>query len=230
MPTQFNLSSQLFAEAFWRAMFSESDFFDPIKSDFSQDSLELESLRRNADYNTGSISAFSSWTLFLICRYFQVRRALEVGTFIGRSTMSISKAMNLMGGGEIHTCDASNDISIPQYPPTAITQYKKQTSTQMLAQLSGPFDFAFIDGRLTTEDISAMANLLDDNAIIVLDDFEGMEKGVANLFNLRTHPRYQNLFLVPPPSMQFSEKLGFSSRALTAVLLPPNLISLTNQG
>ncbi len=74
-----------------------------------------------------------------------------------------------------------------------------------------------------------MAELLADNAILVLYDFEGMEKGVANLFSLRSHPRFQQLFLVPPPSLEMAEKLGFTSRSLTAVLLPPALIALTNQ-
>jgi len=229
MPTKFNLSSQLLSEAFWRGVFAESDFFKPIKKEFENDSLKLESLRDQADYNTGSISAFSAWGLFLICRYFKVRRAFEVGTFIGRSTMSIAKAMNFYGGGEIHTCDSSNDINIYQYPPTNIIQYKKQTSDQMLTALMGKFDFAFIDGRLSDTDISKMTQLLTRDAIIVLDDFEGMEKGVANLFNLRKNPQFQHLFLIPPPSIEMAEKLGFSSRSLTAVLMPLYLISLTNQ-
>jgi predicted O-methyltransferase YrrM len=229
MTTNFNLSSQLFSEAFWRGVFVDSDFFEPIKKEFENDSLKLESLRGQADYNTGSISAFSAWGLFLICRYFKVRRAFEVGTFIGRSAMSIAKGMNFYGGGEIHTCDSSNDINIYQYPPTKIIQYKKQTSDQMLTALTGQFDFAFIDGRLSDTDISKMTQLLTSDAIIVLDDFEGMEKGVANLFNLRSNPQFQHLFLIPPPSIEMAEKLGFSSRSLTAVLIPPSLISLTNQ-
>jgi predicted O-methyltransferase YrrM len=229
MTSNFNLSSQLFSEAFWRGVFAESDFFKPIQKQFENDSLGLESLRGQADYNTGSISAFSAWGLFLVCHYFKVRRAFEVGTFIGRSTMSIAKAMNLYGGGEIHTCDLSNDINIFQYPPTKIVQYKKQTSDQMLSALTGQFDFAFIDGRLSDVDISKMAQLLTNDAIIVLDDFEGMEKGVANLFNLRSHPQFQHFFLIPPPNNEMAEKLGFSSRSLTAVLIPTSLISLTNQ-
>jgi len=230
MPSNFSISSQLFSEAFWRGVFAESDFFQPLKGAFATESLNLESLRNQAEYNTGSISAFSAWGLFLLCHYFKVQRALEVGRFIGRSTMSIAKAMNLSGGGEIHTCDASNDIDIVQHPPTRIIQYKKQTSTQMLSAVSGAFDFAFIDSRLSEIDIARMAELLTDDAIIALDDFEGTEKGVANLFNLRSHPRFQQLFLVPPPGLEMAKKLGFSSRSLTAVLLPPALIALTNQG
>ncbi len=230
MPSNFSLSSQLFSEAFWRGVFAESDFFKPIENDFAQQSLGLESLRVQAEYNTGSISAFSAWGLFLLCRYFKVRRAIEVGTFIGRSTLAMTKAMNLQGGGEIHTCDASNEIKLTQHPPTRIVQYQKQTSTQMLNALSGKFDFVFIDGRLNEADIARMAELLTDDAIVALDDFEGMEKGVANLFNMRLHPRFQNLFLIPPPSLEMTEKLGYTSRSLTAVLLPPPLIALTNQG
>lgn len=230
MPSNFNLSSQLFSEVFWRGVFSESDFFLPIQNRFGRDSLRLESLRNQADYNTGSISAFSAWSLFLLCRYFKVRRAIEVGTFIGRSTISMAQAMNMCGGGEIHTCDASNEILVDQFPPSQIFQYQKQTSTQMLSKLSGSFDFAFIDGRLSDSDISLMLNLLSDDAIIALDDFEGTEKGVANLFKLRSHNRFKKLFLVPPPSLEMAQNLSFSSRSLIAVLLPPSLIALTNQG
>lgn len=97
--------------------------------------------------------------------------------------MSIAKAMNLNGGGEIHTCDATNQIDIVQHPLTRIIQCKKQTSAQMLTSLSGLFDFAFIDGGLNESDLNRLAELLTDDAIMVLDDFEGMEKGVANLFN-----------------------------------------------
>ena len=230
MPANFNLSSQLFSEAFWRGVFAHSDFLKPLQNDFQKDSLDLENLRNQAEYNTGSISAFSAWGLFMLCNYFKVRRILEVGTFIDRSTMSMAKAMNLNGGGEIHTCDSSNDINLAQHPPTKIIQYKKQSSTQMLSVLTGSFDFAFIDGRLSDEDINRLAELLCNDAIIVLDDFEGIEKGVANLFNLRSHPHFQSLFLIPPPGLEIAEKLGFSSRSLTAVLLSPALISLTNQG
>jgi hypothetical protein len=230
MVSSFNLSSQLFSESFWRGVFAESDFLEPIKHNFAQESLSLEDLRSQAEYNTGSISAFSAWGLFLLCRYFKVQRAIEVGTFIGRSTMSIAKAMNLNGGGEIHTCDASNQISIAQHPPTRIIQYSKKTSTQMLTSLSGFFDFAFIDGRLNESDVNRLADLLTDDALIVLDDFEGMEKGVANLFKLRLNSKFQQLFLIPPPSFEIAHKLGFTSRSLSAVLLAPSLINLTNQG
>ena len=230
MPTNFNLSSQLFSEAFWRSMFSEFDFFKSIQSDIEKESLDLELLRINADYNTGSISSFSAWTLFLLCRYFKVRRAIEVGTFIGRSTMFMAKAMNLQGGGEIHTCDASNDITVALQSPTSIVQYKKQSSTEMLSALTGIFDFVFIDGRLSDADIERLAELLGSNAIVALDDFEGTEKGVANLFKLRSHPYFQKLFLIPPPTLEMGQKLGFTSRCLTAVLMPPSLITLTNQG
>jgi hypothetical protein len=126
MPANFNLSSQLFSEAFWRGVFAHSDFLKPLQNDFQKDSLALENLRNQAEYNTGSISAFSAWGLFMLRNYFKVRRTLEVGTFIGRSTMSMAKAMNLNGGGEIHTCDNSNDINLAQHPPPKLFSIKNK--------------------------------------------------------------------------------------------------------
>jgi len=230
MPASFRLSSQLFSQAFWHGVLEDADLMRPMQAEFSKRSLDLESLREKADYNTGSVSAFSAWSLFLLCRYFRVLRAIEVGTFIGRSTVSIASAMNLNGGGEIHTCDLSNEIVVNQVPPTRILQYRKMTSTQMLTSLEGEFDFAFIDGRLDSTDINRLAELLTEDAILALDDFEGTEKGVANLFNLRSHPRFSSLFLVTPAGPECAARVGLTSRSLVAILLPPALITLTNQG
>ena len=63
--------------------------------------LSLEELRQNADYNTGSISTSSAWALYSVTSLFQPRMVLEVGTFIGKSTMSMAIAMDDSGSRKV---------------------------------------------------------------------------------------------------------------------------------
>ena len=107
---------------------------------------------------------------------------------------------------------------------------KKKTSTDMLKTLNSKFDFCFLDGRLTEEDFPLFDNLINENTVIALDDFEGMEKGVINLINLRKLQKLNNHFLAYPPSESYLQKIGLNSYSLTAVLLPFSLIQFTNQG
>jgi hypothetical protein len=100
----------------------------------------------------------------------------------------------------------------------------------MLKTLNGTFDFCFLDGRLTEEDLSLIDNLINENTIIALDDFEGMEKGVINLINLRKLQKLNNHFLAYPPTENYLQKLGLNSYSLTAVLLPISLVKFTSQG
>ena len=51
---------------------------------------ELENLRERADYNTGTLSMSASWCTFAIGEYFRPQTVLEVGTFIGRSTVAMA--------------------------------------------------------------------------------------------------------------------------------------------
>lgn len=182
----FNLSVKNFSPVFWHTVLTSTDERRNELEQLSAELAQLESLRAGADYNTGSITLAAAWTLYATTRYFGFQRALEVGTFIGKSTWSMARAMDREGAnGEIATCDASNDIQLPWNGRTRLTQYKRKTSTQMLASLNGLFDFCFLDGRVTDEDLLLLDKVIDQNTVIALDDFEGMEKGVANLFKLR---------------------------------------------
>jgi predicted O-methyltransferase YrrM len=227
----FNLSVRLFTQIFWQAVLENSARRWSQRQDLFREIEGLEALRAGADYNTGSISAAASWCLYSVVRHFQLSRVLEVGTFIGRSTWSIATAIDHEGAakGEIHTCDMSNAIDIPYRGATRITQYKKTSSTDMLGRLSGPFDFVHLDGRLTDKDGPLLAKLLSPEAIVALDDFEGVEKGVANLMYMRSVGLLPQHFLVYPTPASLLEKLGFSDVSLTAILVPTSLIRLTAQ-
>lgn len=227
----FNLSVQLFSQIFWQAVLQNSTQRRDQRENLFREIEELDALRSGAEYNTGSISAAAAWCLYSVVRHFQVSRVLEVGTFIGKSTLSIATAIDHEGAakGEIHTCDMSNAIDIPYRGATRITQYKKTSSTDMLGRLTGPFDFVHLDGRLTEKDGPLLQQLLSPEAIVALDDFEGVEKGVANLMYMRSAGLLPQHFLVYPAPAHLLETIGLSDRSLTAILVPTSLIRLTAQ-
>ena len=41
-------------------------------------------------------------------------------------------------------------------------------------------DFVFLDGRIAAGDATYLLEIMSPKAVIVLDDYEGVEKGVAN--------------------------------------------------
>ena len=177
---------------------------------------ELERLRSQADYNTGSISDTDAIDLQHIVSHFQPTVIAEVGTFIGRSTAAMALAMPK--GGVIHTCDFSNDIKLPELnPDVRVVQYPKKSSTDMFESLISAktkVDLFYIDGRLTPKDLRLIWELAHQTTVIVLDDFEGVEKGVANAMGLLD----QGHALVYP-----------RQGGKTAMLLPSALVQFTAQ-
>ena len=228
----FNLSSRLFAKVFWEGILQSTDQWAKEHQELSAQLGNLEKLRNLADYNTGSITNCAAWSLYSLTRYFQFSRAIEIGTFIGKSTYSIAQAMEATNArqAEIFTCDQSNEIKIPWDGETKIFQFPKISSTDMLRQLTGKFDFCFFDGRLSDVDLNLLDNLIDTNSVIALDDFEGTEKGVINLLTLKSLPKLANHFLVYPASEKYLRSLGFTSHSTLAILFPAARISLSNQG
>ena len=120
-------------------------------------------------------------------------------------------------------------LSYPYVGTTKITQFMKQDSTKMLECLTGKFDLLFIDGRIKNSDIKIILNLITDKSIIVFDDFEGIEKGVANLMLLRQSKEFNNHYQINPPSEEFLKLHNFHSGALLGLLVPINEFQLTNQ-
>ena len=228
----FNIPSRLLSEIFWEAMLRNTDELIVKKNELNSYFKKLNELRANAEYNTGSISLASSWCLYNIVRYFKPIRIIEVGTFIGRSTISMSQAQDDEGieGAEIFTCDFSNNITLPWDGKTKIHQFQKKSSTEMLKKLTGTFDFCFFDGRLTEEDLTLLSKLISNKTIIALDDFEGMEKGVINLINLKCIPMLQKYILIYPPSDEFLRRYQLTSTALTAVMILVEMVIFVNQG
>lgn len=180
------LNRRMVSKLFWELMDAQSlpEYNLPTTDQFDR-------LRKYADYNTGSLNEWDMVDLIAICHYFKPRVIAEVGTFIGRSTYALA-----VGAGEmamIYTCDASNDIPLPEMPPhsPAIIRHPRESSVEMFnkmlsAELGGRVDMFFIDGRVSEADRLLMEKLSHPKTVIVLDDFEGVEKGVANAMLLGT--------------------------------------------
>ena len=112
---------------------------------------------------------------------------------------------------------------------TRIVQYKHTASSDMMSGLDGSFDFVHLDGRLVDADLPLLGRLLAHESVVALDDFEGIEKGVANLMNLRAAGLLRDHLLVYPCEVAALQALGFSDHAVTAILLPRSLVRFTNQ-
>lgn len=139
---------------------------------------EQQSLRFKAEYNTGSLPYDDAIELYKVVNFFKPAVVAEVGTFIGVST----RVMNLASNGMvvIYTCDVSNDINldtpnIHQYPKTASPDMFKA-----LAEKDWKVDLVYLDGRLSQQDVEPLSKIIHDDTVFVLDDFEGVEKGVVN--------------------------------------------------
>lgn len=139
---------------------------------------EQQSLRSKAEYNTGSVPYDDAVELYKVVRFFTPAVIAEVGTFIGVST----RVMNLASNGMvvIYTCDMSNAIdldtpNIHQYPKTASPDMFKA-----LADKDWKVDLVYLDGRLSQQDFEPLSKIIHDDTVFVLDDFEGVEKGVVN--------------------------------------------------
>jgi predicted O-methyltransferase YrrM len=228
---KFVLSPRVLAEPFWDVILMPSDEREPERERLLAQLAGLEALREKADYNTGSIWVSAAWCLYSLVRHFRLSRAIEVGTFIGKSTVAMAAAMDDGGHpGEIFTCDMSNSLDLPWAGQTKITQFKGQSSSAMLEKLEGTFDLVFLDGRIQPQEVGRLEQLLAPDAIIALDDFEGMEKGVANLFALRQSARFKSYALIYPCPRLLLDRRGFSSHSLTAVLVPASRFQIAAQG
>lgn len=176
-----------------------------------------DDLRSSADYNTGTISTKAVWELYKIARYFKPRVVAEVGTFIGTSTWALAEGM---GGGEIHTCDAANNIVLEKHPSVNIIQYPKKTSTEMFHTMSNRGirpDMVYLDGRLTEPDYVLLGTILKTETIFVLDDAEGIEKGIINAANLMNSLSQSHHFVYP------------AQGSLTAMVIPKAMVEFTAQ-
>jgi hypothetical protein len=98
-----------------------------------------------------SITLFELSCLLMAERAARTRRALEIGTFDGNTTLNL--AANLPEGGEVVTIDLPGDgphlvgAQFKERPEAArIRQIRCDSAALDVHRLGGPFDLAFIDG------------------------------------------------------------------------------------
>lgn len=231
MTVKIKLSPRLMTDVFWSIMFQKDEERLSERDALFSRLARLDDLRATADYNTGSISAAAGWCLYNLVRHFQPKRIVEVGTFIGKSTISMASALDDQGvAGDIYTCDGSNDIRLPWEGRARLHQFPKTTSGDLFRAIDAPCDMVFLDGRLKKQDLEVLDPLITSDTLFFLDDFEGMEKGVINLTLLRGMEKLKDHFLINPPSTGWLAERGYTSHSVTAVLLPTSRFVFTRQG
>jgi len=206
---------------------------DRIRSELKSMFDACEQTRAKMDYNTGSISFSAALALYLMARNVDAQSIFEVGTFIGKSTLSMALAMDANGKpGQIFTCDGSNDFHLPQISKSRIQGFPKTTSTAALEQLvkaGAKVDMLHLDGRLSARDVELIEQIADQRVVMAIDDFEGIEKGVANLSVLRGRAFFGQHMLIYPMSETALRALGCISRNTTALFVPISALTFTNQ-
>lgn len=218
----------------WQLIFeSNCTYSDLTRSDLLSKSNLLDDLRKYANYNTGSISAGAIWTLFSATTFFKPKLIAEVGTFIGKSTFAMACGMDIahLDGGEIYTCDFSNNITLDFGTKTKIRQFPMQSSTVMfqnMAQESVRCDILLLDGRIQTEDLPLISTVIHNETVILLDDFEGTEKGVINAIHLMNMLNNTHL-LAYPPTTTLLNSFGVNNPCTIGIIIPKNLLIHTNQ-
>jgi hypothetical protein len=209
------------------------DALEPLERNSKKESPNFEALRKNSQYDTGSIPDDSSILLSIICMNFKPKIVAEVGTFIGRSTHAIFRASNLEFGNystEIYTCDYSNDIKL-HFVNDSVIQYPMASSVEMfqsLLDLDIKPDLYYFDGRLGDQDLTLIGRMNFLNSVIVLDDFEGIEKGVQNASLIES--MYPQIFVtVYPPEADLLKAFGLRPKTSLAVMIPKSLIRFSKQ-
>ena len=234
---KININPTDLSHVLWNKVLENSAIKSDIyKKEFFSKIDSLDKLRAQSDYNTGSISSTTSWLLYSLIIYFKPKKIVEVGSFIGKSTVSMALGADNYadeGISEIYSCDMSNNIALPKLAKTQIKQFNKTNSLDMLKKIDGnfSFDLMHVDGRLGLEDFEIIKKNMNENTIFVLDDFEGKEKGVINYINfLKCNMNLNNFYLLSYP-IQAETKLKFSllEKSHSAVLIPSNLIGFSNQ-
>lgn len=219
---KIRLSRAKFSRIFWRDILDSVEDPITIRRALMRIASRNEPLRQKADYNTGSVSIDAMMALYSVCRFFKFNLIAEVGTFIGNSTCAM--ALGCKSETPIHTCDYSNDLNIAGAYPGKIIQYPKTPSSEMFIKMANESlkaDLIFLDGRLTPKDFNILGSVITDDTVFAFDDFEGIEKGVANASMLMSQHTFRPYYhLVYPPE-------GMDCHI--ALMIPKKLVEWTDQ-
>jgi predicted O-methyltransferase YrrM len=203
------------------------------KEKLADAAARCEETRPSMAYNTGSVSFSTMLLLYCLVRNSKPSNIFEIGTFIGKTTTAMAIACDRNGKtSEIFTCDGNNDFHLPKIAKTPVHGFPRASSTSALKSLLErkiSIELAVFDGRLVPEDIPLLEQLTTANTLFALDDFEGMEKGVANYMLMRSRQKFASHALIYPASTRTLAKLGLNSVSTVALLVPVSNIVFTNQ-
>lgn len=226
----FDICTHDLSHLFWnRLLRLQAWNLDKASERLAQINEMAENERDTMENQTGSIPMATGLWLFLLASHMKPKCVAEVGTFIGKSTLAMAEGMD---GGQIWTCDASNDppeclLMESQDCQTIINAHGKTASTEMLLPIEDThkMDLFFFDGRIMDADMEQIARLSKPETVYAFDDFEGIEKGVTNVAKLKSTLR-NDLVLITPPTM---ELIAVSDRSTLALLVPSNQFRMTAQ-
>jgi len=234
-PPVFRLSPRVLSDVVWRDLLADADLdLDLVRAKLAALWEACESTRARMAYNTGSISPSTGVVLHALARRLAPKAIFEVGTFVGKSTVALALGTESAGSTQaaIYTCDGSNDFLLPYSGTTRIVGFPRKTSTQALAEVVAQgvqIDLFNLDGRISEADCATMQRLAKAQTVIAIDDFEGQEKGVANMSLLRSQAWIRPYALVYPPERALLAEFGLHSACTTALLLPLTLFGFTKQ-
>ena len=232
---KFWLSESMISDVFWKAL-RTSYYASRAQDEATLIANSTGPLVDEFPSIAGSNSTEGTKMLWLVTRYFSPKNVCEIGTYIGRSALAMAFG-GLDSINQIYTCDGTFDcLDLEKLKKNfsvkekfnaidKISYFGKTMSTDMLNTLKSKdvkIDFLFIDGRISMQDCEILAQILSEDCIILLDDFEGVEKGVSNALLLRG--LLKGHILLQP---EYNEKIGY--RGVTAVMVPANLLTLSRQ-
>lgn len=146
---------------------------------------EADRRRKKAEYDTGSITEREAYILRSLVEHIGASVIVEVGTFIGTSTMSLAAASKVTA---VYTCDVSNDCTKGS---EIIRTFPKQRSTKMLQWLVERDiqpDLCFFDGVLRQEDVDLLHQIGTPETWFVVHDYNHGPK-IRKGGRLETVPR-----------------------------------------
>jgi hypothetical protein len=183
----------------------------------------------------GSISLKSAALVWLTTKYFSPSVICEVGTYIGRSTLSM--AFGAAGKlTDLFTCDGSFDcMNFDELKSSHFSDEKMEAIKKIhyygntmshdmfaqIAKLNKKVDLIFVDGRISEKDVSYIKQIASPECVFLIDDFEGVEKGVVNAMILRNN--FPNYIILEPLTDINGQK------EVLAVMIPSQVIKLSRQ-
>ena len=178
MPFELNLGFKDVSPIFWRNIHAQ---VQPVREEMHSALANVEAItRRNESlvaHKTGSISYASMVSLFALGYACRPQVIVEVGTYLGRSGLSLllgaRAALQDAAAPRLYTCDMSADEAQFGAFKERVNYFGKRKSTEMFAELARQdvkADLVFFDGRLQDEDLPLLHQLLKLETIYAFDE------------------------------------------------------------